>query len=364
MAAAKLLNLIAVSTLAILAASFGATPVTAVSVDTVHIGRSHAHAALAKKRRGNNSKRCKPRPTSTPGNNNNNSNNNNNNNGGSKPTEAPKPPATTAKPAPPATTSKSSDGSNNNTPPPPPGPDGHGKVGLGWAVNDDNALKHFKTGSVGAIMTWSPWMPAVAKSLGFRRCPMLWGPKQISQFQSLVKPGYADCVMGFNEPDQPSQSNLSPDYAAKLWKQYIEPLKNQGYQLISPACTNAPSGKTWMKEFLKACNGGCTIHGLAVHFYGTDPNAMISYLKDMHSTFGYPVWATEFACQNFSGGPQCNKDQVWHFMQTVKPFMDSQSWIPHYFAFGTLYDMGNVNPLNQLLGSNGYPNALGSYYVQ
>lgn len=48
---------------------------------------------------------------------------------------------------------------------------------------------------------------------------------------------------------------MSPQDAAGLWKQYLEPLHDNGYTLISPACTNAPSGKTWMQDFFKACDG-------------------------------------------------------------------------------------------------------------
>jgi hypothetical protein len=192
---------------------------------------------------------------------------------------------------------------------------------------------------------------------------MLWGPKQLSQFKSLVKAGYADCVLGFNEPNQAGQSDLDPAYAAQLWIDNIQPLKALGYTLVSPAPTNAPSGKKWLQDFLKACNGKCTFDAVAVHFYGTDPNAMIEYLVDMHNTFGVNIWPTEFACQNFSGGAQCSMDQVWKFFQTVKQWMEGQSWIDYYFAFGTLYDMGNVNPLNQLLGGDGNPTALGRYYI-
>ena len=46
---------------------------------------------------------------------------------------------------------------------------------------------------------------------------------------------------------------MSPADGAKLWRQYMSPLSSQGYTLVSPACTNAPSGKIWMKEFLAEC---------------------------------------------------------------------------------------------------------------
>ena len=51
---------------------------------------------------------------------------------------------------------------------------------------------------------------------------------------------------------------MDPGYAAQLWKQYIQPLKEKGYALITPACTNAPSGKTWLRAFMNACDG-CTV---------------------------------------------------------------------------------------------------------
>jgi hypothetical protein len=360
MATAKLLNLIAVSTLAILAASFGATPVTAVSVDTTHLGaRSHAHAALAKKRRGNGSKRCKPRSTTSPA-------------AATKPTTTTTPaPAKTTSKAAAATTSKASSGSGSSSSGSSSGTNtsgssglGKGKASLAWGVNDNTALKNMANGGkVGALYTWAPWIPDITKSLNIRPCPMLWGEKQIGQFTSTVKEGYADCVLGFNEPNQAGQSDMDPAYAAQLWKQYIQPLKAKGYTLVSPAPTNAPSGKVWLQNFLKACNGGCHLDAIAVHFYGTDPEAMKSYLTDMHNTFGINIWPTEFACQNFGGGAQCSKDQVWSFFQTIKPWMDSQNWIDYYFAFGAMYDLGNVNPLNALLGGNKYPTDLGYFYL-
>jgi len=365
MAVTKLLNLLAVSSLAILACSYGATPVNALTVDTHFIARSpnRDHAVLAKKKRATNSKRCKPRPVSssvvssssivvkptvqpTP-----------------TPTQSPPKPATTKTP-PPATTP--STGGGSTTPSNGGGNSGSnggiGKVGLGWPINDDNALANFKTNKVSPIYTWSPWVPPAAKKLGYEGIPMLWGEKQTSEFQRIVVQGYAKTVFGFNEPNQQGQSDMTPQRAAQLWQQYIQPLKAKGYSLISPACTNAPSGKKWMQDFFAAC-GGCTFDGIALHFYGTDPQVMISYLNDFHTTFNLPIWPTEYACQNFGGGPQCSKDQVFAFMSQTKNFMDNTPWIAHYFAFGAMYDMGNVNPLNQLLASNGKPTDLGYLYI-
>jgi hypothetical protein len=342
MAHGKLLNILAVSSLVILACSFGSTPANALSINTNHdvFVRAHPHVDLAKRQRSKLSKRCKPRPAPSP----------------ATTTPHTTTPEYTPTPTPsPSPKSSSSSASTYNS--------GGRKVGLGWVGNNDDDLPHFVTPKVGPIMTWSPYYPGNAKSLGLIPCPMLWGPKQIGDFQRLVVQGYANVVLAFNEPNQQGQSDLDPGYAAQLWKQYIQPLKDKGYALITPACTNAPSGKIWMRAFMDACDG-CQFDGLALHWYGTDPQQMIQYLQDMHNTFNLDIWPTEFACEDFSGtGSQCSSDQVWNFMTTVKNFMDATSWVAHYFAFGALSDMGNVNPLNKLLGSNGYPTPLGSFYI-
>ncbi|GLB33625.1 putative expressed protein [Lyophyllum shimeji] len=354
MAVTKLLNLLALSSLAIIASSFGATPVNALTVDTHHLAHApvHGHAALAKKRRAAGGKRCKPRPSSSVA--------------VPVPTSAPVKATSTKAPAP---TTSSTNHNNGGSPPPANGGGnsgsngGVGKVGIAWPQDDDKALASFKTPKVGPIYTWSPWIPSAAKSLGYEPVPMFWGEKQASEFQRIVVPGYARTVLGFNEPNQQGQSDMSPERGVELWLQYIEPLKSKGYSLISPACTNAPSGKKWLQDFLAICNGRCHLDGVALHFYGTDPQAMIDYLIDMHNTFNLPIWPTEFACESFSGGKQCSKDDVFNFMSKVKNFMDNTGWVQHYFAFGAMYDMGNVNPLNQLLGSNGKPTDLGYMYI-
>lgn len=140
MAPANLLNLLAASSLAILACSFGATPVNAVSVDTSHFARhaGRGHAAIAMKKRGASGKRCKPRPTSTIG-----------QVTSVIPTPKPTTPATTkAADQPKPTTTKAPAPSPPPSTPPPSNGGGGGKVGIAWALGEDASLKNFKTSKV------------------------------------------------------------------------------------------------------------------------------------------------------------------------------------------------------------------------
>ncbi|PPQ77341.1 hypothetical protein CVT25_010923 [Psilocybe cyanescens] len=359
--ASKLINLIALSSLVILACSFGPAPANALSIDTSpnhharHLGH---HQLLAKKKRAD-SRRCKPRPSSSAV-------------VASTKSVAPttsKLPVVVTTPAVPTTTPKAVVPAAPKTtaaPPvvnkPPPATNSGAKVGIAWPMGDDPSLKNFKTNKVSYLYTWGPYKPSQSDALGYDFMAMFWGPKDISAWTSLVKPGYARYALGFNEPDHAGQAALDPGYGASLWKQYIEPLKNSGYTLISPAVTSGSSGIPWLQSFIGAC-GGCTINAVAVHWYGNSAQQFIQYVQKFHDTFGKDIWVTEFACQNFSGGAQCTQAEVQDFMDTVTSWMDSTSYVKGYMAFGVMHDMSGVNPLNQLMAGNGLPTPLGYDYL-
>ncbi|EIN10357.1 hypothetical protein PUNSTDRAFT_84335 [Punctularia strigosozonata HHB-11173 SS5] len=356
--ASKLLNLIALSSLAVLVCTFGATPVNALATGhDASISRRHQHDILGKKaKRANNSKRCKTRsstaaPTSTAAATTSHSvvTTTPETTKKASTTKAASHTKTSSKAV--TTTAASSSGSSSGS-----------KVGVAWPNGGDSSLKYYKTSKTNFLYTWSPDCPAQASKLGFECIPMLWGDNQVGQFQSVVKAGYAKYVLGMNEPNESGQSNMSPSHGAYLWKTYIQPLKSQGYELIAPATSSNPNGLTWVKNFIAACDG-CTFDGQAVHWYDVSAQAFIDYINLWHSTFGKPIWVTEFACQNFNGGAQCSKDEVFSFMQTVTSYMESQDWVAAYFAFGVMHDMQGVNTLNQLMASSGQPTDLGYMYI-
>jgi len=340
--------LVALSSLAILSCSFGPTTVNALSVADHHVVRHVAHDNLAKRKSGQ-TKRCKTRSHSS-------SSTSSLPNTSSSPTPssnksehtdpAPPPPASTpssstSAPAPSKTSSSGSGG----------GVEGRGKLGLAWPNGDDQRLQLLITGRTGVLYTWSPDLP---KDLyGLIGVPMLWGPNQIERFQQLVKPGYARHVLGFNEANEPGQSNLSPSYAAQLWIKYIQPLRDQGYKLGSPAMSSRPNGKQWMSDFLKACNGGCTFDFLATHFYDTTFEKFQAYVEDWNNAYpALPLWITEFACQDFNGGPQPDAGQVFSFYSQAMNFIEKTPWIQMAAPFGFMDDMQGVNPLDKLFNGS------------
>jgi len=196
--------------------------------------------------------------------------------------------------------------------------------------------------------------------------PMFWGHKSIGDVQKNVKAGVGKFVLGFNEPNQEGQAQMSVGDAVNLWQTHMLPLKWQGYTLVSPACTNAPSGLVWLRDFINQCHG-CQVDEVATHWYGTDKNDFISHINK-HREFGRKIWVTEYACQDFSGRNQhCDADKTWDFMQTTQNFMDNDGDVRYYAYFGALdpWALHGVNKVNLLKaeGTNGTPTPLGRQYL-
>lgn len=349
----RLLSLFSLSFFAVFICSLQAGPVAALSVDHAARALSHpAHDALAKRKRSTNStsKRCKPRPAPSSA----------TSSSASSASSSPAPSPSSAQAPAPAPSSTAQHSSAAPAPSPSSSGTKNHKAGAGWA-NGEQWLDQWKD-LLDTIYTWGPSCPSNAQSLGITCCPMLWGWNQVSQWQSEVMNSNPSCVMGPNEPEIPGQSNMDPGSAVALWNQNIRPMKAKGAMLISPATTSDPGGKKWMQQFFQICGGTCDADVFAVHYYDVSADGMIAFLNDLHATFHMQIWATEFACQNFNGGPQCSMSDVWNFQNKITNFMKSANFIDKYMPFGAMQNMQGVNPDNSLMNPNGGPNDLARAY--
>ncbi|KAF5348650.1 hypothetical protein D9758_006768 [Tetrapyrgos nigripes] len=240
------------------------------------------------------------------------------------------------------------------------------KAGLAWPNGRSVDIDQYThTGKVSWYYSWSP-NPIPRTDLEF--VPMLWGSDQAEEFNSTIEDMISDlgitCALGMNEPQQSGQSNLSPEQGADIWKSYLEPLKSRNIRLGSPAPSSAPSGKTWIQDFLTACNGSCTVDFIALHWYDVDADDFINYIKDFHDTFQRPIWVTEWDCQNFNDrNKQCSYDDIVSFMNKTQTFMDETDYVERYAWFGAMKNLQGVNSDNALMDSKGDINDLGGQYI-
>ncbi|HEX3596777.1 MAG TPA: glycosyl hydrolase [Polyangiaceae bacterium] len=174
--------------------------------------------------------------------------------------------------------------------------------------------------------------------------PMIWGhtgdeqsaPKIQSTVSSFVSKGY-HYVLGFNEPDNSTQSNISVTTAISLLPAFDDPSISVG-----TAATQANStGQTWFKDYMGQVNASKTLRAdfIAIHWYGWNSGSCDAKASQLESYIKYaegfagnrPIWLTEWGCLNQSAP---TADGVAAFYQGAlavfakHPRVERYAWYP------------------------------------
>ena len=118
--------------------------------------------------------------------------------------------------------------------------------------------------------------------------------------------------------------------AVSAYKKWVQPLAGK-VSLGAPAVTNGVGegiGISYLQYFMGNCTK-CTVDFIPLHWYGdvTNPNSFKTYVKSFHTTFGLPLWITEF------GGNGGTDDQIVTFLENVLPWLDTQAYVKRYAYF-------------------------------
>jgi hypothetical protein len=144
--------------------------------------------------------------------------------------------------------------------------------------------------------------------------PMIWGHTGSEQsatgiatsITSFVNKGYG-FVLGFNEPDNPSQSDIPVATAISLWPSF----DNAAIKIGTPGtAANANPGMAWFTSYMSMLNANSSLRAdfMAIHWYGWNAGScnataseLESYIKWAEAIAGNrPIWITEFGCLNQS----------------------------------------------------------------
>jgi len=220
----------------------------------------------------------------------------------------------------------------------------------GWCDFVPKVVNAFSENQVPTFSWWYSWatipyeqycatkfrnMQLRLQTNGVEYVPMQWGRDDIdlleSKLQQLTDWGiHMSTLLGFNEPDESSQSNMTAQEAAALWPKLERAARKYNLRLSSPA----PGGtqNAFMEAFVSSCNKiycieaefggtgtqcmakdqtdckscagkpiydrGCHYDIVALHPYpGRDCKAStVKYLVDQLKKFGRPLWVTEVGC--------------------------------------------------------------------
>lgn len=210
----------------------------------------------------------------------------------------------------------------------------------GAAYND---VKTVSALSNSGTVSWAyNWAMSLSGNLptGVDFVPMLWGAKDLGGWAGTIETALSSgskYILGFNEPDMPSQASMSPANAANYYKNYITPYAGKA-KLISPAVTSSTTdgmGLSWFKSFMNDCSS-CQISGLAVHWYGQSADEFKSFVQqaiDTAHSYNLPeVWVTEFALNSDVNG-ESDPTATVNFINEVIPWLDQQEGVSRYSYF-------------------------------
>ena len=206
-----------------------------------------------------------------------------------------------------------------------------------------------------------PWSQTVTPNY----VPMCWGDwEDTSQWFHGASPALsqsihaADTMLGFNEPDNADQANMSVSRALALWPQLVA----TGCRLGSPAPSGTNGGTVglaWLASFMSG-NGGAApkVDFICAHWYKDYdygyPN-IGDYLDFLHTTYGKPIWLTEVG--DLSEGISANAA----LMPTVMSALATRPWVERV-AWFTNRDSGGW-PGAYMIDSGGTLNAAGTQYA-
>lgn len=204
----------------------------------------------------------------------------------------------------------------------------------------------------------------VAAPPGVSFTPMIWGADSVNPRTLAAVQQRGDTLLGFNEPDFANQSNLSPARALELWPS----LEATGMRLGSPApAFGGATDGSWFDQFMKGAEAkGSRVDFIALHWYGGDfttSNAVSqleSYLRAVRARWNKPIWLTEYALIDFSGGtPRYpTPAQQAAFVTASTRMLDGLSFVERYSWF--LFSPGNGG--TSLYDASGAPTTLGNAY--
>lgn len=220
------------------------------------------------------------------------------------------------------------------------------KRGLGIATKPGSQWRE-KLNHSGASWFYS-WgtTPPENLSAGIDFVPMVWranSAASVREAGATVRKQGGKVLLGFNEPDQKKQADMTVEQALELWPGLMEP----GLRLGSPACVHPDN--EWMRAFMKGvAERRLHVDFVTVHSYGgLNVDELMNQLEAVHKLFSRPIWITEFAVGDWKAKTRAENryqpEQIVGFMEQLLPRLDRCDFVERYAWFP-------ANPDNHALG--------------
>ncbi len=236
----------------------------------------------------------------------------------------------------------------------------------GWAAN--------RVGALGVAWHYV-WGPQPLTSDGHEPqpefVPMIWDAAQLQDNPRAltdISVSEAPALLGFNEPDQAGQAEMTVQEAATHWPRLVA----AGKRLSSPAPSTGealPPG-SWLARFMDAASAsGLRVDFIAVHYYtGThDIAAFRRYLERVHRAYDRPIWVTEWALVDphtwKDGRARYSLDDTACFFRAGAAMLDDLDFVERHAWFAA-FDGGDGWHLNtHAIAADGSLTPIGRAFV-
>ncbi len=181
--------------------------------------------------------------------------------------------------------------------------------------------------------------PAITLPPSVNYAPMIYAAQYyepLSDAQARVAGWLADAqpnyLLAYNEPDNTAAnggSNTSTNSVIAQWPQ----IQALNVPIVSPATANTFG--SWMYSFYSMIAAhNYRVDYTAVHEY-VPPNAasLISVLQSAYTTWGRPVWLTEFSPVDWNNTQSWSENDDYNFLAEFMWQAEDQDWLKRYAIF-------------------------------
>ena len=213
-----------------------------------------------------------------------------------------------------------------------------------WAFRGSRAA--LRKSGVSWYYTWSVSHSGITTPRGVKFVPMMWGPGSVTDSALAQARHEGHILLGFNEPDMSSQSNMTVDQALSLWPRLMSTRMRVG----SPAVAfggDTPGG--WLDRFMQGAKARhYRVSFITLHWYGGDfrtaaaVSELRSYLQAVWKRYHKPIWLTEFALIRFGSKTVFpSPRQQAAFVTRATAMLQRQRFVWRYAWFALPSDSGD-----------------------
>jgi len=248
------------------------------------------------------------------------------------------------------------------------------KIGIGaWETEPPSRAAH-RIAALGVAWYYA-WGPKPLASDGPRHhprfVPMIRDAAQLQDDpRALTEVAESDAValLGFNEPDQVGQAEMTAQEAAALWPRLMAASKRLGSP--APATGEALPPDGWLAHFMDAAAASdLRVDFVAIHYFASRPNLLKfrRYLEWVYHAYDRPIWITEWALVDPAtwkdGHARYSPDEAACFFRAGAAMLDDLPFVERHAWFAAFDESGGWHLNTHAIAADGSLTPVGRAFV-